>query len=124
MAYLEKIYEGDFRTGRGLTVVFGSRPRWDYGYIATPRFKNPEHTIGHIYYEIWGAKNRKYVGATDDFRNRMHAHCTQGTLRGVRKIVVAKYDNPKDRDDREVAEQTKSLPPYNRRVQRRRVSYG
>ena len=108
MAYLEKTYVGKFSKQSGQTKVFGSRLG---GY-------NPEHTIGHIYYELWSGGYRRYVGATDNFRERMHRLIHEDKMYGVNMIVVAKYDNPKDRDDREVNEQLKSLPPRNARVQR------
>ena len=118
----KKTYKGDFETQRGQTKVFGSRPQRGV------RFSNPEHIIGHVYYEMWSKGTRVYNGATDNFRERMHGLIHEWKMRGVDKIVVANYDNRKDRDDREVNEQLKSLPPRNRRVQRntwnQEVRYG
>ena len=116
----KKTYTGDFETQRGQTKSFGSRPTLQ----VEMRFPTPTHIIGHVYYELWSNGTRVYNGASDDFRQRLHGLIQERKIHGVDKIVVINYDNPKDRDDKEVKEQLKSLPPRNRRVQRNTWNQG
>ena len=108
----EIAYAGDFSTQRGITKVFGPRQ------VCQNSGPVIDHAIGHVYYELWSNGVRVYNGASDDFRERLHSLIAECKIINVDKIVVCNYSDPKERDDREVNEQLKSLPPRNKRVQR------